>query len=116
MNPLEGEIWNIRLDPTVGDEIQKTRPCVVVSGPGVNNLGVRVVVPFTEWKPTTMARRPWFVEIDVDALNGLDKTSAAACHHVRSVALERFDKRVGRMSADDLSDVRAGLKVALNQK
>lgn len=116
MNPLEGEVWDIGLDPTVGDEIQKTRPCVVVSGFGVNNLGLRVVVPLTGWKASTMSRRAWFVEIAPDATNGLTKDSAAACHHIRSVSTDRFVRRVGRVSADDLSDIRDGLKVTLNQR
>jgi mRNA interferase MazF len=112
--PLEGEIWDIALDPTVGDEIQKTRPCVIVSGPGINNLGLRVVVPLTGWKAETMGRRPWFVEIVPDSSSGLDKQSAAACHHVRSVSIQRLSMRRGRISAEDLESVRAALRIVLN--
>ncbi len=114
MFPLEGEVWDISLDPTVGDEIQKTRPCVVVNGAGLQNQGLRVVVPLTGWKSETMARRPWFVEIAPDSINGLGKSSAAACHHVRSVSLQRFVVRRGRLSADDMASIRASLKIVLS--
>lgn len=112
--PLEGEVWEIDLEPTVGDEIQKPRPCVVVNGAGIQNLGLRVIVPVTGWKPETMARRPWFVEISPDTNNGLKKPSAAASHHVRSVSTQRFKKRLGRVSAEDLSSIRASLKIVMS--
>jgi mRNA interferase MazF len=45
---LRGEIWLSRLDPTVGSEIQKTRPCLIVS-PDVMNQQLRsvIVMPLT---------------------------------------------------------------------
>jgi len=43
-----GEIWLINLDPTVGSEIRKTRPCVVVSPAEMNeHLRTVIVVPMT---------------------------------------------------------------------
>jgi mRNA interferase MazF len=44
----QGEVWWVALDPTVGSEIQKTRPCVIVS-PDVMIEGLRtiVVIPMT---------------------------------------------------------------------
>jgi mRNA interferase MazF len=46
--PARGEVWLINLDPTVGSEIQKTRPCVVISPPEINeNLPVLLVAPLT---------------------------------------------------------------------
>ena len=46
--PQRGEIWLAALDPTLGSEIQKTRPCVVVSPPEMNeHLRTLVVAPMT---------------------------------------------------------------------
>ena len=45
-----GEIWLINLDPTVGAEIKKTRPAVVVSDDAIGVLPLKVIVPVTEWK------------------------------------------------------------------
>jgi mRNA interferase MazF len=43
-----GEVWLVNLDPTVGSEIQKTRPCVVISPPEMNDyLRTAIVAPMT---------------------------------------------------------------------
>jgi len=85
------------LDPTVGAEIKKTRPAVIVSDDAVGILPLKVIVPITEWKDRC-AVAPWLVRLDPDAENGLDKPSAAAAFPVRSVAHERFVERLGRLS------------------
>lgn len=50
-SPQRGEVWIVNFDPTVGSEIQKTRPAVVVSSDAVGRLPVKLVVPLTDWKP-----------------------------------------------------------------
>jgi mRNA interferase MazF len=45
-----GEAWLINLDPTVGAEIKKTRPAVIVSDDAIGILPLKVIVPITEWK------------------------------------------------------------------
>ena len=45
-----GEIWLINLDPTIGAEIRKTRPAVIVNDDEMGILPLRVIVPITEWK------------------------------------------------------------------
>ena len=42
-----GDVWLVRLNPTVGSELRKTRPCVVVSPDGLSHLPVHVIVPLT---------------------------------------------------------------------
>ena len=49
----KGEIWLINLDPTVGAEIRKTRPAVIVSEDAIGVLPLRVIVPLTDWKERT---------------------------------------------------------------
>jgi mRNA interferase MazF len=49
--PSRGEVWDIRFDPSVGAEIQKIRPAVVISLDSIGRLPLRIVVPITEWKP-----------------------------------------------------------------
>ncbi len=50
MSINRGEIWLVSLDPTIGAEIRKTRPVVVVSSDSVGILPIRLVAPITEWK------------------------------------------------------------------
>lgn len=48
VKPRRGEVWLVNLDPTMGSEIQKTRPCIVVSPPEINeNLPVMLMAPLT---------------------------------------------------------------------
>ena len=46
----QGEIWLIDLDPTVGAEIKKTRPAVIVNDNVLGKLPLRIIVPLTDWK------------------------------------------------------------------
>jgi PemK-like, MazF-like toxin of type II toxin-antitoxin system len=45
-----GEIWTINLSPTLGAEMQKTRPAVIVNDDEVGILPLKVIVPITDWK------------------------------------------------------------------
>jgi len=45
-----GKIWLINLDPTIGAEIKKTRPAVIVNDDAIGSLPLKVIVPITEWK------------------------------------------------------------------
>jgi mRNA interferase MazF len=71
----KGDVWLINLDPTIGAEIKKTRPAVIVSEDAIGLLPLKVVVPVTDWKDR-YAVAPWMVRLDPDSQNKLDKTSA----------------------------------------
>mgnify|MGYP002784367629 CR=1 FL=1 len=105
MDPLKilmrrGEVWLVSLDPTVGTEINKTRPAVIVNDDGIGILPLKVVVPITDWKET-YASRPWMVKLETDSDNGLSKTSGADTFQVRSVSEKRLIKLLGKI--DDLT-------------
>ncbi|MDQ3830674.1 MAG: type II toxin-antitoxin system PemK/MazF family toxin, partial [Candidatus Tectomicrobia bacterium] len=65
-----GEVCLINLDPTVGAEIKKTRPAVIVNDDAVGILPLKVIVPITEWKDR-YAVAPWLVRLEPNAENGL---------------------------------------------
>nr|WP_204336934.1 type II toxin-antitoxin system PemK/MazF family toxin [Cryomorpha ignava] len=46
----QNEVWLINLDPTVGSEIKKTRPAVIVNDDSLGKLPLKVIVPITDWK------------------------------------------------------------------
>ena len=96
---VKGEIWLINLDPTIGVEIRKTRPAVIVSEDALGILPLRVIVPITDWKDRYSVAS-WMVMISPDVNNGLLKTSAADAFQICSVAQERFVQRIG--SADNI--------------
>jgi mRNA interferase MazF len=112
MTMSRGEVWLVRLDPTIADEIRKTRPAIVVNHDGVGLLELRVIVPLTAWQDRFQQGR-WLVRIDSDADNGLDKNSAADTFQVRCVSCQRFVCRLGRVSAADMDRVSEGLRKVL---
>lgn len=99
-----GEVWLIELDPTRGAEMSKLRPCVVVSADIIGSLPLKVIVPITEWKEK-FSQSPWFVKLEPNGENGLNKLSAADAFQVKSLAEERFVKRVGVLSKDEVDDI-----------
>ena len=107
------EVWLINLDPTVGAEIKKVRPAIVVSDDAIGILPLKVIVPITEWKDR-YAVAPWMIRLEPDVDNGLDKPSAADTFQVRSVAQERFVRRLGRLSASAMQKIAQGLAVVLS--
>ncbi|HEY4688656.1 MAG TPA: type II toxin-antitoxin system PemK/MazF family toxin [Anaerolineae bacterium] len=110
---LRGEVWLINLDPTIGAEIKKTRPAVIVNDDAIGVLPLRVIVPITDWKDR-YAIAPWMVRLDPDAANGLSKTSSADAFQVRSVSQARFVRRLGRLSGRAMHDITSALAVVLS--
>jgi mRNA interferase MazF len=104
INPTRGEIWLINFDPTVGAEIRKIRPGLVISQPFAGHLPLRMVVPFTDWKPHYQEFE-WFVKVLPSISNGLSKVSGADCFQCKSVSLERFVRKIGTFSMDRLEDI-----------
>jgi mRNA interferase MazF len=109
---VRGEIWLINLDPTVGAEIRKTRPAVIVNDDAVGILPLKVVVPVTQWKDRYDIA-PWMVHLNPTPDNGLSKTSAADAFQVRSVAQERFVRRLGRLSNGTMQKIARALAIVL---
>ena len=108
-----GEVWLINLDPTVGAEIKKTRPAVIVNDDAIGILPLKVIVPITEWKDR-YAVAPWLVRLEPDTENSLDKPSAADAFQVRSVAQERFVRRLGKLSDTAMQEITRALAVVLS--
>ena len=108
-----GEIWLINLDPTIGAEIKKTRPAVIVNDDAVGILPLKIIVPITEWKDR-YAVAPWMIRLDPDSTNRLDKASAADTFQIRSVSHQRFVRRVGAVSDKVISEIERGLATVLN--
>jgi len=99
-----GEIWLVNLDPTIGSEIRKTRPAVIVSSDLVGILPLKVIVPFTEWKDR-YDQAPWMVRVDPDKQNGLSKPSAADALQIRSVSQQRLVQKLGAISSMQVAKI-----------
>ena len=71
-SPDRGEIWQVCFDPSVGDEIRKSRPAVVISSSALAKLRLRIVVPITGWSSRSQSI-PWHYHLRADSVTGLGK-------------------------------------------
>jgi len=102
----------INFDPTVGAEIRKVRPAVVLTVPGVGRLPLQIVVPLTDWKPH-YASASWFVHIPASSTNGLSKDSAADAFQVKSLSESRFVRQLGEVTSQQLDDIAAAVALCV---
>ncbi|MEO8961687.1 MAG: type II toxin-antitoxin system PemK/MazF family toxin [Ginsengibacter sp.] len=81
----QGEIWLVSLDPTIGAEIKKTRPGIIVNENTLGKLPLKIIVPLTDWKDR-YSIAPWMVRTNPDKQNKLSKESSADCFQIRSIS------------------------------
>src|SRR5262245_56865386 len=110
--PRQGEVWLVGFDPSVGAEIRKARPAVVLSLDAIGRLPLRIVVPLTDWQPL-FASLPWFVLIPAVPGNGLVKDSEADAFQVKSVSAARFVRRLGTVTAAQLGDIASAIALCV---
>jgi len=99
MDISRGEVFWARLDPTVGSEIHKTRPVVVLSINPLNRARKTVVVvPLSTSAPA------------IDHLNvELKGGSVARCEHIRSIDKSRLSDKIGSISVADIGKIEDGI-------
>ena len=110
--PQRGEVRSVRFDPSVGAEIRKQRPAVVMSLDSIGRLPLRVIVPITDWQ-SAFARLPWFVPIPASDANGLSKDSGADAFQVKSLSEDRFARRLGKVSDEQIDDIAAAIALCV---
>ncbi|MHC1781376.1 MAG: type II toxin-antitoxin system PemK/MazF family toxin [Anaerolineaceae bacterium] len=103
-----GEVWLINLDPTVGAEIKKTRPVVIVNCDAMGVLPLRVIVPLTDWKDR-YTRAAWMVKVSANARNGLTKDLAADTFQIRSLSTARFVRKIGEIGGEGMDRIIAAV-------
>ena len=97
-----GEVWLVALDPTIGSEIQKTRPCVVVSPPDLHDhLRTVIVAPMTTAGKAAPFRVP---------LTFLRKKGLILLDQICTVDKTRLVKKAGAVSDLALSNALSTLQ------
>lgn len=96
-----GEVWLVNLNPTVGSEIQKTRPCVVISPPEMHDYLRTAIVA-----PMTTGSRPAPFRI---AVHHAGKDGLILLDQIRTVDKTRLLKRSGGIAPETLKEVLAAL-------
>jgi mRNA interferase MazF len=101
----QGEIWQIGLDPTIGAEMKKSRPGLIINIDTLGKLPLKIIVPITEWKDQ-YGNYPWMIKIIPTQQNGLTKVSSIDCFQIRSVSVERFTTLIGSVEPEITVKVR----------
>ena len=104
--PRRGDVHWVALDPTLGTEIRKTRPAIVISNDSCNAFGSRVVViPVTSNVDTLY---PGEAKIE---LRG--RPARALGDQIRSIDKTRVRSRIGRLTRQELLDVEDAVRITL---
>jgi len=98
-----GSIWIVTFDPSVGTEIRKTRPALVVSGTVFNSQRSKVtVLPFTSAQPDDPRIRAAVVIVHSSPQNGLSVDSLLVCVEPMTFDKLRLIQRVGELEPEPL--------------
>lgn len=97
--PKQDEVWLVTLDPAQGSEIQKTRPCLVVSPDEMNEHLWTVIIA-----PMTTVARPYPTRV---GLRFQGKQGQVALDQLRAVDRQRLVRMLGRVSAKTAQDISA---------
>lgn len=107
------EIWLINLDPTVGSEIKKTRPCVILSDDAIGILPLKLIAPITDYK-INYDLVPWMVKLSPNNINNLTKKSVIDLFQLKSVSEERFIKKIGSIDSKNLEEAKISIKTVFD--
>jgi len=99
---VRGEIWLALLDPTVGSEIRKTRPCVIISPPEMHDFLRTVTVA-----PMTTGSRPAPYRI---SLRFGGKTGLILLDQTRTLDKQRLVRRLGALNSNTLRQTLTALR------
>lgn len=109
-----GSLWLIRFDPSIGTEIRKTRPGVVVSGTIFNRRSKVTVLPLTSVQP----RDPRLLAVVVPVLptegNGLDSESFVVCVEPMTFDKRRLVQYLGELESNQILQIKSILSVYLD--
>ena len=104
--PKRGEVHWVKLDPTIGLEINKRRPCVIVSNDAGNEISKRVIVA-----PITSSVKhvyPFEVSVEIQGRKG-----KVLLDQIRTVDKLRLSGRVVQLNKETIDQINRALKIAL---
>lgn len=106
-----GDIWLVNLDPTIGHEIKKSRPTLIIQ----NNIGnkyspITIIAPITSQK-TNMIHP---IEVLLTKSYGLEKESKVLLNQIRAIDKKRLIKRLGKVDDETLEKINEAIKISLD--
>ena len=110
-SPRRGEIYLVRFDPTVGHEIRKTRPAVIIQNDVSNQYSPITIVAAIS---SQFSDPPFPREVVIEPReSGLPKPSAVIANQLRSVDRQRLAKKLGKLSAQSMRRVDEAIRISL---
>ena len=105
MNVEQYSVWLVNLDPTVGSEIRKTRPALVISPDEMNEVLKTVIVA-----PMTTKVRGWPTRVKI-SFQG--KEGEIALDQIRTIDKRRLVKQLGKIEPSKVLEVKTVLREML---
>ncbi len=111
--PKRGEIWIVNLDPTIGKEIKKTRPCLIMQSDLINeSLRTTMVAPIT-----STVKEDWLFALTLEkGEGGLKNRSMAIFNQIKTTDISRFVKKIGKISDEKLKQAERALLLSFGIK
>ena len=104
--PKRGDIYWIQLDPIIGTEVQKTRPCLILSNNSQNKKGMRVIAA----PITTKVKNVYPFEAKI-IIKG--RECKVLLDQIRALDKQRMNSRIDSVDLQTMFEIEAALKVAL---
>ena len=106
-----GEIWLVNLDPTIGHEIKKSRPAVVIQNDIGNKFSpITIIAPLTSQKVELL--HPFEALVD-SKTSGLDKESKALLTQIRAIDKQRLVRKVGKVDDETANRIDEAIRISL---
>ena len=103
---IRGDVYKVDLNPTIGSEINKIRPCVIIGATPINQARNTIVVIPLSSSPTP--RLPLVVPV-----NSLGINSVAVCDQIRAIDKTRIREKIGELTSQEMDLLDDSLKQTL---
>ncbi len=105
--PKRGDVYWANLDPTVGTEINKKRPCLIISSNEGNEVSSRITVAAIT--PSVKTVYPFQVKIHIK-----NKDGKALLNQIRTIDKQRLDGKISSLDKETMLQVDKALKISLS--
>ena len=109
MHPRRGEVWWVSFDPSIGGEIQKTRPAIVISNDAANTALNRVIVV-----PITSQVAKVYPGEAIVTVNGEQRKAMA--DQIMTASKQRLSNRLANLSRADMTAVESAVLLQLGMR
>ena len=110
LQPIRGEIYLVNFDPTIGSEINKTRPALIIQNNIANeNSPIIIIAAIT----SKFDNRLYPTEVRIDPPEGgLNQISVVLLNQIRSIDRQRLIRKIGVISIEKLHEVDRAIQIS----